>query len=199
MLDAFFSPTGGNNFEVTGCAVQLKGSPEGERTTIFAKVGVLLADEPAVKEVLECKGHGGTKSCVLCLNAVLHKQPKSTTGYWERNPYFASISDSDFTKFIPHTDLSIRRSVEQLNEAKRTLDNTRFEEKSKALGFTYNPYSCITRLFMPLQVVSILMWDWVHCYICDGLADQEFGLVMHYLRSVKSKCTYDEIRNYLSA
>ena len=49
-------------------------------TKLFAKLGVLLADEPALKEILDCKGHGGSKPCCCCLNATHHKPPGGAGG-----------------------------------------------------------------------------------------------------------------------
>ena len=54
---SLFWSRSGHDLELTG--VNLKFHSEHNTTTIFAKLGVVLADEPAVKEILACKGHAG--------------------------------------------------------------------------------------------------------------------------------------------
>ena len=41
------------------------------------------------------------------------------------------------------------------------------------------------------------MYDWVHIYICDGLADVELGLCMRQLRALKSESSFGELATYL--
>ena len=67
VLMHFFNPTG-HDSRRSGISLQLA---DGERVHIYAKLGVLLADEVAIKEMLGCKGHAGTKPCMWCMNCVL--------------------------------------------------------------------------------------------------------------------------------
>jgi hypothetical protein len=53
--------TAGRNFR-NGCTV-----PVGDHdTTIYAKIGCVIAEEQGLKKVLSCKGHAGSKPCLLC-------------------------------------------------------------------------------------------------------------------------------------
>ena len=62
-----------------GVRVQWRGGGESQ---IFAKIGCLVADEPALKEMLGCKGHAGLKPCCLCTNCVSHRMPGDLPGVW---------------------------------------------------------------------------------------------------------------------
>ena len=45
-----------------GCTVPVGGHD----TTIYVKIGSVIADEQGLKEVLSRKGHAGSKLCLLC-------------------------------------------------------------------------------------------------------------------------------------
>lgn len=105
VLETFFDPDGHDLLRV-GMSIKLGE----ERFHIFAKIGTLLADEPALKEMLACKGHAGTKPCLLCLNAVQHR-----SGYHEGSDYAVSIAECDFGKFKKHTDATLHRMIQQLH------------------------------------------------------------------------------------
>ena len=46
---------------------------DGTKATIFGRVSILLGDEAALKETLDCKGAAGTFFCPLCANICDHK------------------------------------------------------------------------------------------------------------------------------
>ena len=82
---------------------------------IVAEVGVILADEPAIKEILSCKGHAGNKPCCLCLNASLHNAkgiPLHLLCGWAA----VSIATTSWDAFNKHTDETIRAPVRRLEE-----------------------------------------------------------------------------------
>lgn len=74
VLGQFFSADG-HDVRRAGLSFTFHGSEE--RATIFAKLGMILGDEPALKEMLGNKGHAGTKCCILCMNVVQHNSPGS--------------------------------------------------------------------------------------------------------------------------
>ena len=194
LMDSLFSPTAdGNNMKTKGCTLTIHG----EEFVIFADLGAIVSDEPAIKEMLACTGHAGTKPCVLCTNGVLHKQPRSDVGLWESNDWLTSIAEPDLARFKPHTNESIRRAVEKIAVLHRTLNKTQFKIKRAIYGFGFSPFNIITRCFV--NVVSCLMYDWVHTFVCDGNADSEFGMCMKTLHTAKSATTYTEVRDYLNS
>jgi hypothetical protein len=186
--------TAGRNFR-NGCTVPVGGHD----TTIYAKIGCVIADEPGLKEVLSCKGHAGSKPCLLCKNCCqqqVGRKPKRD-GPWKTEPYLASIAEPDVKKFKPHTDDSIRATVQRLHDYKGTMGKTAFAKREQALGFGWNPYSLILNATLAIGAASIVMYDWVHIYICDGLADVELGLCMRQLRALKSESSFGELATYL--
>ena len=69
-----------HNFRKAGVDLELYGS--GKVITILATLGMILCDEPAIKEILGCKGHAGVKPCFACLNCVLHR------GFGDQDPWW---------------------------------------------------------------------------------------------------------------
>ena len=88
-----------HDMRVTGATVLL---PTGPRR-ILTQVKLFLADSPALKEMIECKGHAGTKCCPLCLNATHHKPPHGAIPMHTISPYCVPITEPDFSKFKLHT------------------------------------------------------------------------------------------------
>ena len=71
----------------------------GESVHIFLKLGILLADEPALKELISCKGHAGLKCCTLCANAVLENNPKGAESLALHNDWLKSIAERRLSAF----------------------------------------------------------------------------------------------------
>ena len=77
------------------------------------------------------------------------------------------------------------------------MGETAFVKREQALGFGWNPYILILNATLAIGVASIVMYDWVHIYTCDGLADVELGLCMRQLRALKSESSFGELATYL--
>ena len=193
-LDQFHGP----EFDILRAGITLK-LVTGERARLFAKVGVMLGDEPALKDMLDCKGHAGLKCCVLCQNCVLHKSQQSSVPLHVFGDYAVSIAEPDFKRFQMHTDDTLREVVAKINTYKSTLSNTDFAARSLMLGFNWNPKQILCNPRFQLQGVSMLMWDWAHVYICDGVADSEFGDFMQVMERSKSGTTYKELGQYVES
>ena len=65
----------------------------GETVQIFIKIGLLLADVPAIKEVISCKGHSGMKCCPICANAVLEHPPNGVDSLALHSDWLKSIKE----------------------------------------------------------------------------------------------------------
>lgn len=70
-----------------------------------------------------------------------------------------------------------------------------FALREQVCGYAWTPYSIIVNEQFRLKVASAVMYDWAHCYVCDGLVDAEFGTLMHILR--QTRCTYAELGKYV--
>ena len=80
----------------SGVGVEWRG---GGVSQIFAKIGLMVADEPALKEMVGCKGHAGLKPCCLCVNCVSHTMPGDLPGVWTTEPWAVSILQPDFGRY----------------------------------------------------------------------------------------------------
>ena len=193
-INQFFDPNG-HDIELGGVTLKLHGL--GELLTIFAILGVVLADEPAIKEIYACKGHSGTKPCLICFDAVAHLAPGGSDGLHAFDEYPVSIRAVTLSAFKQHSDASLRYAVRRVHNAKATEENGDFELLEQLHGFNYNPYSLIVNEAPRWKPASSLMWDWGHCTICDGIADVEFGMFMKQMHTNKTATTYAELQTYV--
>ena len=111
-LSLFFGAT--HDIRLSGVSVDVKHGERAERATIFASVGVLLADEPALKELLHCKGHAGIKPCCLCMDATHHNT--GGTPLHVLTDKAVSMTDTNLGAFTKHSDESIRSLVQRIDQ-----------------------------------------------------------------------------------
>ena len=186
LLEEFFFKSDGNNFESTGMFLKLCGQERSYPKPLLANYYCTIADEPALKEMFMAKGHAGKKPCLLCMNVIL---ARFFVERMKRN----FIPHTAIGGFKHHTDASIRLVKDKLSTAGSpgTL-----EELEIIHGFNYHPdsLSCSPHV----GVASSLMWDWFHCYLEDGLIDNEFGELMCALKASASPFNYEACRIYVS-
>ena len=154
-----------------------------------------LAYEPALKDLLDFKGHAVTRCCFMCLNCVLHKAPADSLPLHLFSSYCSTILETDIKKFKAHSDTTLKVAMQRLHAYKGVLKNEDFKRREQLMGLSWNPASIILNEKFCLRAITISMWDWGHCYVSDGLADTEFGLCMHALRFTAS--TYRECAQYV--
>ena len=61
-------------------------------------------------------------------------------------------------------------------------------EAEKQLGFIIGEHSLILKYY--INMISQIMFDWMHMYLVGGLADNEFGWLMCALRAAGAPTTY---------
>ena len=159
VLDRFFGSK--HDFGKVGVAVELHG--DGKVIYIYAMLGSVFGDEPALKEMLGCKGHGGLRPCLLCMNVVLHRALGKTVALWEIDHYFKSIVTTDTTKFKMYTNRSMRLAVQRLHAAKASMTIAEFEEEETQKGWSWNPSSIV--LNDKYGIADAVMFDWAHIYM----------------------------------
>ena len=190
-----FSGYCGRDIQVAGVRLPLR---DGTAVRIYANLAVLLGDEPAIKEVLSCKGHAGTKPCVFCLDCVQHRTPQGALGLHSRSDYAKSMAHHTLEGFRMHTDDSIKTMVKPLHDAHPPATSKGDYAKLQTLyGWTYNPYNVVLADRMPISVVSMVMFDWAHIMVCDGIADTELGQLFALLHKSKAATTLAELGNYV--
>ena len=187
-----------------GVSVCCDGS--GTYIKIFGRVNLIVSDLPALAEMLSSKGHSALKCCPKCMNATNHKPPGGAVPIHVYGDYCVPISETDFTKFHPHTDASLRATIQSINALKENplvTDAAREEKETVVYGYNWTPWSIILNKRFDIDVASAIMFDWVHCYVSDGLADKEFGVFMKVMHRVTTQngmhhsCTYAALGEYL--
>jgi len=204
VLKLFFGDV--HDIRLGGVSVNL---PDNRRAVVLARPAILLADAPALKECTACKGHSGALCCCLCINCTQHNAAQG-----EAIPLHllsdaaASITELDLAKFKQHTKQSIRRVIEKINgyharwqdPADREMTKERFELLCRINGWNWSPSNVLLNDRFNLDLPRMIMYDWAHVYVHDGLADVEFGMIMKLFVSSRSDaCTYRELRDYVKA
>ena len=196
VLNSFFNQAH-HDMQIGGVTVCLNG--DNMQANIIAKLGVVLGDEPALKEVLSRTGHAGTKPCVLCINCVNHKPPGGADPLSEFSHFAVSHADPDFSKFIQHSDESMRKSVARVHAQKGLLSQQAFQTLSYVHGWTFSEYKLLLNERIKLDGASVVMFDWAHVYLCDGIADVELGMMMQALHKAHAAATYWELGVYIAS
>ena len=151
-----------------------------------AIVGILLGDEPAIHDMILCKGHAGFKPCCLCINVILHAFFDAVLHGSVAVP--TSCLKNAEIKF--HSDATVLAILNRLQVASAKALN----ELQLVHGFTYCEKSLLT--FGHVLPVSTIMFDWFHVYLVGGLLDNEFGQCMLELRQFK-QTTYAVLHDYI--
>ena len=202
LLSLFFGPV--HDIRLAGVSVIIDGSRRGEPPLdkrIFARVGCILADMPALKEMLSCKGHSGHKPCCLCLNATNHNiggRPLHLV-----SPDAIPITMFDHDLFEKYTDENIRETLRRLDShhdayMAGTMSKAEFEARETVLGWTWvRDHPALVDKYK-LNIASCVMFDWAHVYVNDGVADDEFGRCMRVLHSHRTDSSYHELGEYVA-
>lgn len=153
---------------------------DGSKATIFGRVSILLGDEAALKETLDCKGAAGTFFCPLCANVCDHK---SRLHKHDTRGYLHPSTCLDLSLFRPNTDESIMETLRELNRCKSLLAKTRFQKKEQAAGWNLNLNGL---LWSGLQIgpASSIMFDWMHVYVASGIWQLELMQLLSELQRV---------------
>lgn len=145
------------------------------------------------------KGHAGAKPCLLCVTACDHKPQFGAAPLSVTQPHlFVSVATPRLSAFTAHTNDSLRDVITRLNNARPNLNATRFAEMQKLYGFTWTP-SSIMHHPLRIDVADGVMWDWAHTYLCGGIGDNEFGLVMKSLHVQRSDTTWADLAEYIQS
>ena len=197
VLEHFFGDT--HDIRRSGCSVTF---PDGEHAMLLAEASVLLADVPALKECTDCKGHAGLICCPLCVNAV-QENTSASAPLHELTAAAVSIATTDLSAFTPHTDGSIRHTVRKVNSyheqwVQGHITRDEYQLRSSILGWNHTPCSSILNPRYGLKLKSMIMYDWAHVYVHDGLADVELGMLMKVMQKHKSTTSFKELGEYVS-
>ena len=200
LTDMVFQQFYGDTFDVrrSGVIVEFDGS---QQMHLFMKVAILLADEPALKQMIGCKGHAGTKCCLLCANGTHPRPPGGAKPWHEQVEYWVPIDNPDITKFEAQTYDSIKQCMCRLKELHDNGD-TSLKLFEQGFGFIYSPLNIISNTKYDIGIATATMFDWCHVYCSSGLADAEFGEFMQKMKRLKGEgitgCRYGDFFEYAS-
>ena len=186
----------------SGIVVQPKGSATTSR--IFGKVQVILADLPALAEMISWKGHQAVKCCPCCMNATQAKPPGGAAPMHVYSGYCKPITEGKLRSFRLHTDASLKAALAKLEVLHRTDTpaNLAYHE-TYVYGFTHNPFNILVDPKFAIDAPSSFMFDWAHVYVADGLLDTEFGACMKQMHTSITQhrmvhgCTYAALHEYM--
>ena len=181
VLELFFGDV--HNLMITGINVEMH---DGSRLHIFGKASVLLADIPAMKECIACKGHAGVLVCPCCMNACQH-MIKDAIPLHLLTSKAISIANFDLSAFRELKRADLHKITEKNNKDHADWENglitkETFEDNQRIRGWNWNPADIVLNPRFQLDLPNILMFDWAHCYVHDGLGDVEFGYCMAFLQ-----------------
>ena len=105
---------------------------------------MIVADESALKHMLECKGAGGKLPCLFCRNCIQKRYAPNPL-----HPDTVLHTCTDTSKFIRHTDATVYQLVDQLAARKPHCNKGEFETLQTNLGFNHCPEGAL--LCQPLR------------------------------------------------
>ena len=144
---------------------------------LFSSINLIVADEAALKAVWEFKGASGTLPCFFCRNVVLHRSDLHLM-----DSSLVSATETDFSKFVIHTDESLRATVRMLETQKDLLRPKAFERLEQSVGINYRPDGLLCDpAFVSLTPITSTLYDWMHCYVVGGVFNVEVGHLMNCL------------------
>ena len=155
---------------------------QGETLVPFhAKLGILIADEVALKQSIEAKGAAGKVLCMRCQNTLSKSAWTPTLG----RAGFVSSTCIDINKFRLHTNESVQKIVEHLRQSHDEMPQLQFQKLETSLGFNWKEDGILAHPVYGKEIPEIIMYDWFHIFLVHGAANRELGLLAGHLRKVK--------------
>ena len=150
---------------------------------LFAKVGLVIGDEQAVKNCWSSKGASGSMPCFFCANITLHGLDlwaNDSTGY------LRSHTEVDLSKLKFHSDRSLKERVQFLKDQHGQVSGAAFAKLEQALGLNFAPHGALfSDSFWNLLEggpITVTQYDWMHTLLVSGAWNNETGLLFHLIR-----------------
>lgn len=131
------------------------------------------------------RGASGNIICLCCRNVT---RKNSGLAASDRTGMAVELCETDVTKFIEHTDDSLRETVEYMDSCKDTMRTGEFNDLQKALGINYAPFGvfwCAALLRWFFQPIACLMYDWMHICLVNGIYNLEVGCLLKAMRPMR--------------
>jgi hypothetical protein len=174
--------------------------PDGPKV-IVAKVDIIIADGDALKAAFCVKGAGGSKPCMECKNVTLHSLYLGDAGARYRSAdgremRIVSHTCTDERQMDLHTDHSMMEWAAKLARSHGVINAAQFEQMEIQLGINYVPGGLLftNTLEARLRPIHMLMHDWAHIFLVNGLYNITLGVLMHALHP---RVTYQHLHEFL--
>ena len=132
--------------------------------------------------------------CICCYNV---KNAKSKELPYAAPGQFVTHTELDVSKLRFHIDESVFILADRLQGQQPTQGVTQFKDTQKRVGLTLS--SCALLWDLPMRnifkPISCTMYDWMHCYMIDGVCSVEIGSLMASLKP--HGITYEDIHVFL--
>jgi hypothetical protein len=176
-----------------GLALNIRG--HGTRL-FWAKIGLVVGDEPSLKGCWSCKGSSGTLPCLFCKNVTLESLQVAQN---DATGYFVPHTETDVSKWILQDDNSIIQNAVALHQQFGQVSKANFSRSEMALGLQYAPEGalwCPHLLNHQLHggPISVTQFDYMHIYFVSGVWNTETGLL---LQAIKDVVTVAEVDRFL--
>ena len=139
---------------------------------LFSTFGMVLVDEAGTKEIWGLRGSSSWRPCALCANVV-----NARFGFEEHATRDIVLhTDTDIRKLRLHTDESVFAIIDKLQEASANL--ARCKELEKIHGFNHQPHGVLQclQLRSVMKPATCISYDFMHCFLTNGVADYELQL-----------------------
>ena len=144
---------------------------------VFGRLGVLVADESAIKHSVENKGASGSLFCGRCTNIIGHKNAVA-----DYSSDFVLSTCVDSAPFRLHTNSSTRQLLEYLRDAEQNMSCAAFSKLQTSVGFNFKSSGLLMDDMIGYDIPETIMFDWFHIYLVHGVCNIECGLVLGGLR-----------------
>ena len=175
--------------------IQLSVPGMGDRF-LFGRLSMVVADEAALKQLWSFKGAGGTMMCFKCSNVVAHS---SRLDVHDASGVLVPSCVTSLSQCRLQTSEAIKLNAKHLRDQSASLNKTRMKELEQALGLTYEPCGVLwSDDFQEIcsGVVTVASFDWMHCYMVNGVLNTEIGYLLDH---IKDHISTNMIHEFLGA
>ena len=156
----------------------------------FGQLGLVVADEVALKQLWSFRGASATLPCFFCRNlcswsSQLHEHDDSGS--------LVPLTVSTLDAVVQHTNETLLEAASLLLRRKPALSKTAFTSLEQSVGLTFSPEGALwsNGLFNDMRgggPLTCTQYDWMHCFLVSGIWNTEAGLLFGALAGTAANC-----------
>ena len=133
---------------------------------LVAKLGLVIADESALKQMYENKRASGKVPCLFCRNVLLKRWAPEVM---DDNLTLHTCTDP--SRFMLHTKETLFETVDHLARESARLTKGEMAALEKNCGFNHAPAGALLSpdVRQHLDPVRSTSFDWMHNYLVGGV------------------------------